>query len=222
MKNKLISFDKKVFIKVVIGIVLAAALAAIDQLTKWLVVSNMQLHESIHLIKFGDTQVLNLSYYLNDGSAFSMFEGQTTMLIVVTCAMMTAMLVAMLIGKVKRTSSILAFSLVIGGGVGNLIDRVFNDGKVIDFIDVRIINFAIFNFADICAVCGGILLCVLVLLDEIRDRKAAKKAKAEGNDAEAAPEQKNDEASAVSEKPIEEKEAPAEEKNEESNENGND
>lgn len=222
MKNKLISFDKKVFIKVVIGIVLAAALAAIDQLTKWLVVSNMQLHESIHLIKFGDTQVLNLSYYLNDGSAFSMFEGQTTMLIVVTCAMMTAMLVAMLIGKVKRTSYILAFSLVIGGGVGNLIDRVFNDGKVIDFIDVRIINFAIFNFADICAVCGGILLCVLVLLDEIRDRKAAKKAKAEGNDAEAAPEQKNDEASAVSEKPIEEKEAPAEEKNEESNENGND
>ncbi|MBQ9948317.1 MAG: signal peptidase II [Oscillospiraceae bacterium] len=204
------------------GIVLAAALAAIDQLTKWLVVSNMQLHESIHLIKFGDTQVLNLSYYLNDGSAFSMFEGQTTMLIVVTCAMMTAMLVAMLIGKVKRTSYILAFSLVIGGGVGNLIDRVFNDGKVIDFIDVRIINFAIFNFADICAVCGGILLCVLVLLDEIRDRKAAKKAKAEGNDAEAAPEQKNDEASAVSEKPIEEKEAPAEEKNEESNENGND
>lgn len=222
MKNKLISFDKKVFIKVVIGIVLAAALAAIDQLTKWLVVSNMELHESIHLIKFGDTQVLNLSYYLNDGSAFSMFEGQTTMLIVVTCAMMTAMLVAMLIGKVKRTSYILAFSLVIGGGVGNLIDRVFNDGKVIDFIDVRIINFAIFNFADICAVCGGILLCVLVLLDEIRDRKAAKKAKAEGNDAEAAPEQKNDEAPAVSEKPSEEKEAPAEEKNEESNENGND
>lgn len=222
MKNKLISFDKKVFIKVVIGIVLAAALAAIDQLTKWLVVSNMELHESIHLIKFGDTQVLNLSYYLNDGSAFSMFEGQTTMLIVVTCAMMTAMLVAMLIGKVKRTSYILAFSLVIGGGVGNLIDRVFNDGKVIDFIDVRIINFAIFNFADICAVCGGILLCVLVLLDEIRDRKAAKKAKAEGNDAEAAPEQKNDEAPAVSEKSSEEKEAPAEEKNEESNENGND
>lgn len=222
MKNKLISFDKKVFIKVVIGIVLAAALAAIDQLTKWLVVSNMELHESIHLIKFGDTQVLNLSYYLNDGSAFSMFEGQTTMLIVVTCAMMTAMLVAMLIGKVKRTSYILAFSLVIGGGVGNLIDRVFNDGKVIDFIDVRIINFAIFNFADICAVCGGILLCVLVLLDEIRDRKAAKKAKAEGNDSEAASEQKNDEAPAVSEKPSEEKEAPAEEKNEESNENGND
>lgn len=222
MKNKLISFDKKVFIKVVIGIVLAAALAVIDQLTKWLVVSNMELHESIHLIKFGDTQVLNLSYYLNDGSAFSMFEGQTTMLIVVTCAMMTAMLVAMLIGKVKRTSYILAFSLVIGGGVGNLIDRVFNDGKVIDFIDVRIINFAIFNFADICAVCGGILLCVLVLFDEIRDRKAAKKAKAEGNDSEAAPEQKNDEAPAVSEKSSEEKEAPAEEKKEESNENGND
>ncbi len=222
MKNKLISFDKKVFIKVVIGIVLAAVLAVIDQLTKWMVVSNMELHESIHLIKFGDTQVLNLSYYLNDGSAFSMFEGQTTMLIVVTCVMMTAMLVAMLIGKVKRTPYILAFSLVIGGGVGNLIDRLFNDGQVVDFIDVRIINFAIFNFADICAVCGGIMLCVLVIIDEIQDRKTAKKAKAEGTDVETAPEQNAEEAPVVSEKLAEEKDAPAEEKKEEKDDNGND
>ena len=90
MEEKAVITDRKVIIKVIIGLLSAAVLAGIDQFTKWLVVSNMELHESIHLIKFGETQVLNFSYYLNDGSAFSMFEGQTVMLIVVTCAMMAA------------------------------------------------------------------------------------------------------------------------------------
>lgn len=86
----------------------------------------------------------------------------------------------MVLKHVRRPWYILSFSLVIGGGVGNLIDRIFNDGNVVDFIDVRIINFAIFNFADICAVCGGILLCVLVIIDEVQEVKAKKAAKAEG------------------------------------------
>lgn len=159
------------------GLLMAAVLVGIDQLTKWLIADSqwkMELHQSIHLIKFGDTQVLNLSYYLNDGSAFSMFGGQTSMLICVTSLMMGAMLCAMVLKKVRTLPYIIAFSLVIAGGVGNLIDRIFNNGLVVDFIDVRIINFAIFNFADICAVCGGILLCVLVILDEIAEKRAAK------------------------------------------------
>lgn len=154
------------------GLLLSVVLVGIDQLTKWLVVSNMELHESIHLIKFGETQVLNLSYYLNDGSAFSMFGGQTAMLICVTSLMMGAMICAMLLKHVRRKWYILSFSMIIGGGIGNLIDRIFNDGLVVDFIDVRIINFAIFNFADICAVCGGILLCLLVVIDEVNEVKA--------------------------------------------------
>lgn len=176
MEKKKLS-DKQVNKLVILGLLLAAVLVGIDQLTKWLVVENMTLHESIHLIKFGDTQVLNLSYYLNDGSAFSMFEGQTAMLICVTSLMMGAMVCAMVLKHVRRPWYILAFSLIVGGGVGNLIDRIFNGGNVVDFIDVRIINFAIFNFADICAVCGGILLCVLVIIDEVQDIKAKKAAK---------------------------------------------
>lgn len=166
---------------VALGLLLSVVLVGIDQLTKWLVVQNMELHDSIFLIKFGDTQVLNLSYYLNDGSAFSMFEGQTAMLICVTSLMLGAMVCAMVLKHVRRPWYILSFSLVIGGGVGNLIDRIFNDGNVIDFIDVRIINFAIFNFADICAVCGGILICVLVVIDEVRDVRKKKAAKASGD-----------------------------------------
>ena len=195
LKDTIKTNSLSVTVRVLLGLLLAAVLAGVDQLTKWLVVSNMELHESIHLIMIGDTQVLNFSYYLNDGSAFSMFEGQTTMLVAVTCLMMGGMVIAMLLKKVQRTSYILAFSLVIGGGVGNLIDRLFNDGNVIDFIDVRIINFAIFNFADICAVCGGLLLCALVIADEIREKRDAKKAK-EAKEAPAADD--NDEDAALS------------------------
>ena len=146
-----------------VGLAIAAVLVGIDQLTKWLVYSNMNEYDSIQLIKLGDTEVLNISYYTNSGAAFSRFEGQTIMLIGVTSVIIAALVILLLIGKIQRTSYIIAASMIIGGGAGNLIDRIFNNGNVVDFIDFRIINFAIFNFADICAVCGAILLFVLVL-----------------------------------------------------------
>ncbi|MGN1423497.1 MAG: signal peptidase II, partial [Oscillospiraceae bacterium] len=74
-----------------------------------------------------------------------------------------------------------AASLIIGGGIGNLIDRIFNNGLVVDFIDFRIINFAIFNFADICAVCGAALLFIMVVIDEVRDNKKKRLEKAAVN-----------------------------------------
>lgn len=56
------------------------------------------------------------------------------------------------------------------GGLGNLIDRLLR-GEVVDFIDVRIINFAVFNVADICAVLGAIGLLLFVVIDEIKEQK---------------------------------------------------
>jgi len=71
---------------------------------------------------------------------------------------------------------ICALTMTVAGGTGNLIDRIFNDGKVIDFIDFRFINFAIFNFADICAVFGTFMLLFFMIREEA---KALKKKKAE-------------------------------------------
>lgn len=173
--KKNLTTEQKLNIKICLGLLLSAVLVGIDQLTKWLVVQNLSLHEPMQLIGIGEHQILNFTYYLNDGAAFSMFGGKTAMLICVTSLMMGALLCAMVLKQVKSTRYIVAFSMIIGGGVGNLIDRIFNDGLVIDFIDVRIINFAIFNFADICAVCGGILLCILVVLDEIKENRAKKR-----------------------------------------------
>ena len=166
------------------ALVLALLLVGIDQLTKWLISTNMELNSTVHLIKAGDTEVLNLYYCLNSGSAFSMMEGKTVFLIVITSVVIVALIVGLMTKRIQRAPYVVAVSLIIGGGVGNLVDRVFNGGAVIDFIDVRIINFAIFNFADICAVVGGILLCLFVVIDEVKESRHKK----QGKSAESAPE----------------------------------
>lgn len=151
-------------------------MVGIDRLTKWLVTSNMKLNDTIHLIKIGDTEVLNFYYCLNNGAAFSKLSGQTILLIVITSLVILGLLFLMITKRVKRPVYMAAVSLIIGGGIGNLIDRIFNNGLVVDFIDVRIINFAIFNFADICAVCGAGMLMIVVIVDEIREKKRKKTA----------------------------------------------
>lgn len=152
-------------------LLLSVVLVGIDRLTKWLVVSNMQPSDTIHLIKIGDREILNLYYTLNNGAAFSQLSGKTVFLIVLTSLVIVGLLVLVIAKRVHRPVYLAAISLILGGGIGNLIDRIFNNGLVVDFIDVRIINFAIFNFADICAVCGAGLLLLTVIVDEIREIK---------------------------------------------------
>ncbi len=154
----------------------AVLLVVIDRLTKWLVITNINLNDTIHLIKIGDTEVLNLYYCLNDGAAFSGFSGQRIMLIVFTSVVILWLLFMVIFKKIKSRLRVGAVILLIGGGIGNLIDRIFNNGLVIDFIDFRLINFPIFNFADICAVCGAGIIIISVLVEEIREHKRKKAA----------------------------------------------
>ena len=152
----------------------AAALVGLDRLTKWLVESNMELRQTINIIKIGDTEVLNFYYCLNDGAAFSKFSGQRVLLIIVTSVVIAGFLYAVIVKRVKQPVQVAASSLIIGGGIGNLIDRIFNSGLVVDFIDFRLINFPVFNVADICAVVGASILAVSVVVGEIRDIRAKK------------------------------------------------
>lgn len=156
------------------ALLLAALLVGIDQFTKWLVYSSMEKNTVINLIKVGDTEVLNLYYCTNNGAAFSMMENKTIFLIVVTSIVIITLIVGLLMKKIHRPQFVVSVALIIGGGVGNLVDRLFNNGSVVDFIDVRLIDFPIFNFADICAVVGGILLCLFVVIDEMKESKAKK------------------------------------------------
>ena len=156
----------------------ALALVGIDQLTKWLALTFVEPVGTIPLLKFGESEWLNLTYVKNFGAAFSILQNKQLFLIIITSVVILLVAALMLSNRIKRPSYLWSFSLIIAGGLGNLIDRIAN-GFVVDFIDVRIINFAIFNFADICAVVGTAMLIVFVLKDEIKAYLAEKKKKSE-------------------------------------------
>ena len=181
-----------------VALAVAAGLIGLDQLTKILVDSDMKPNESIPLITIGDTQVLRLTNVRNPGAAFSILEGKQIFLVIFTAIIVLAMLYLMISKKVKRAPYIWSMSLIVAGGIGNLIDRIIR-GEVVDFIDVKIINFAIFNVADICAVLGSAGLLIFVVADEIKEHKK-KKLKAAQSD-ESTEEDTDDEISVTIVKP---------------------
>lgn len=145
----------------------AAVLVVVDQLIKhW---------ATAQLLPVGQMDVLpgivELRYCLNDGMAFSMLAGKQALLIGVTSVMLLAILVMLFVRKMPLAERI-SWVLVLGGGVGNLIDRVLN-GVVVDYINVLFMHFAIFNFADICVCVGVGLLMLVILLDSFQKDKSA-------------------------------------------------
>ena len=170
LKKRTVAFKVLFFALIII-------LAAVDQLTKWLVVEHLKPIGSVTLIGSADSSWLNLTYCENTGMSFSLLEGQRLILIGVPILLIAAVVWVVMTGRLGsgRLDVMIALAALAGGGLGNLIDRVFQ-GYVVDFIDVRIINFAIFNFADICAVCGGIWFGIAMAVDEIKEEKAKKAA----------------------------------------------
>lgn len=109
--------------------------------------------------------ILYFKFTANTGISFSLFnEGGTVIISLITAILILICLYVIFARKLTDKLSLISLSLIVGGGLGNLIDRMFL-GYVVDFIDVRCINFAIFNVADIAITCGSILLCLSVLLE---------------------------------------------------------
>lgn len=159
-----------------------AVLAGIDQLIKGWATAELLPVGSMPLIP----KVIELRYVLNDGMAFSMLSGQRWLLIAVTGVVLVAVMGMLLVRRMSRLERV-AWVLVAGGGIGNLIDRVLN-GVVVDYFNLLFMRFAVFNFADVC-VCVGVGLLILTLLMELyQEGKSGKKpdaAPSEQNDAEA-------------------------------------
>lgn len=143
--------------------IIAAAIIALDQWTKSLVVKHMELGQSIPLIQ----DVLHLTSHRNTGAAFGILANQRMLFVVITIAVVVGILISLIrFGKSQPRVS-LALSMVLGGAIGNFIDRV-TTGKVVDFVDVTVINFPIFNVADMAITIGVGLLLLDVLLDSKR------------------------------------------------------
>ncbi len=147
-------------------------LVSADQMIKLWVIENLKGAESMQFIKFGNTEILNLTYLENSGAVFGSFSGMRFMLIGVTAVMIIECFFIMI--KNYKKSKILSWSLalVISGGIGNLIDRIFRNGRVVDYLDIQLFNFAVFNFADCCVVIGVIMLMIYALFIDGRNEKA--------------------------------------------------
>lgn len=135
-----------------------AAIAAVDQLTKLMIMNSMVTGQTIPVLD----GFFNITYIHNTGAAFGMFADNTVMLIIVTAILMAA---AVIFAAVKRKDLggfiCLCITMIIGGGIGNMIDRTVR-GYVVDFLDFKIWN-PVFNVADIFVVTGCILVIIYIL-----------------------------------------------------------
>ncbi len=156
---------------VIINLVCVAALVGADQLIKLWAVRALAPVGAMPLIP----HLVELRFVLNQGMAFSLLSGKQLFLIVATSAALLLVAYELFFRSRGKLLQRIAFILVLGGGIGNLIDRVLN-GEVVDYINLLFMNFAVFNFADIC-VCVGVALWVLVIfLEELHsgDRSSRK------------------------------------------------
>ena len=156
----------------VIALIVSAILVVIDQIIKIAIVNNMELYETISVIKFGNKEVFNLTYVINDGAGWSILSGKTVFLVSFTSILMIAIIIYLVKFAERKPLLISALSCIIGGGIGNLVDRIFRDGKVVDFIDAKFIDFPVFNFADICVTVGVALLIIQIIKSEFYNRKS--------------------------------------------------
>lgn len=150
----------------IIAAVISAAMLIIDRLTKYLVVNSFALGEVRPFIK----GFINFRYILNTGAAFGILENKTAFFIAAP-ALLIIFGVFLLVKHYLNIVSEWAVLLIISGGIGNLIDRIFNNGRVIDFIETAFMDFPVFNIAD-CAVTVGAFLLIFSMIFEKPTKKA--------------------------------------------------
>ena len=148
--------------------ILTAALVAVDQIVKYLVMTRIPLGEHVPFIPY----ILDLTYVTNTGAAFSIFSEHTWALALVSLVMSVLLALALWKGLFKHPLGKLTLTLLLAGAVGNLIDRALRH-YVVDMFNVLFIDFAVFNVADICVVVGGIAagLYYLFLWDKLEASK---------------------------------------------------
>ncbi|KHF38098.1 signal peptidase II [Halalkalibacter okhensis] len=148
---------------------IALIVILIDQITKWIVDSQMAIGERITIIE----QLLYFTSHRNKGAAFGILQGQMWFFYIITTVVIIGIIYYM--QKEAKNSRLfgLSLALVLGGAVGNFIDRLFR-GEVVDFVDTYILgyNFAIFNVAD-AALCIGVgLLFIKMIMDERKKKES--------------------------------------------------
>lgn len=144
----------------------------LDQLIKILISNTIELNESIDVIK----NFFSIANVHNFGAAWSMFDGSVIMLIVVGLIALVFIYFTFLHKKKLNKLEEVTYSLLIGGIIGNLIDRIVL-GYVVDYLSFNIFGymFPVFNLADIGIVVSVFLIIIISIQEEIECKKLKSK-----------------------------------------------
>lgn len=140
--------------------IIAFIVCTIDQIVKYIVLTNLYFAENVPIIK----DYLSITKVFNTGAAFSLFENSTKLLVIFSFLVSVIIIIYIIKKKtVMEYPLVLAWGLILGGTVGNLIDRLFN-GFVVDFIKLDFFKFPIFNIADISINIGAFIIVIYSIL----------------------------------------------------------
>lgn len=146
---------KKVFL-------IAAITLVIDQILKLVVKCNILMSSTVTIIP----HFFSLTYVENEGAAWSILEGKSVFLVIISFLFLLFIFRCLKTDKRKTKINVLAYGLMIGGIIGNMLDRIFYQ-KVIDFLSFKVFHyyFPIFNCADMAIVIGMFLFIIDVILE---------------------------------------------------------
>ena len=180
---------------IIISVVVMLVIVFLDQLSKNLIVSHFGMIEQIYvqnieiykmdaiLNKIAPVEiipgVLNFRLILNDGAALGMLDNARWVFLILSTVAIIGVLVFMFWKKPQNPLLLISLTLITGGGIGNMIDRIWL-GYVVDFIDfcaLPTLWMWVFNVADSCVTVGAAILAVWLIIDLIKDAKANKAAK---------------------------------------------
>lgn len=149
-----------------------AGVILLDQVTKILALQYLAPAGSYPLWE----NVLHLTYVENTGAAFGMLQDHRWVFLVISTVALSGMIVYMFLNKTKHPLETTALAFIVGGGIGNMIDRLAR-GFVVDFVDVKCIPYwkYIFNVADIfvCVGCGLFILYILLFEAKVQKKEAS-------------------------------------------------
>ncbi len=146
-------------------------ITVLDQFTKLIAVKELMHIGTFPLL----SNVFHLTYCENPGAGFGVFANYTKVLSVLTFLIVVAAIAYVVVKKPRNWLLMTALTFMVGGAVGNLVDRI-RLGYVVDFLDFRLIHFPIFNVADCFVTVGAVLFAVYVIFF------SDKKEQTDGND----------------------------------------
>ena len=151
------------------SIIAIIVLVVADQVIKYFIDLYLKPIGSVPVIR----NILQFSYYENDGAMMGMMSGKTLTMTILAVICLLVIAFVIFSGKIKFGVDYCCIVLMMSGGLGNIIDRVFR-GYVIDYIEVLFVDFYIFNFADCLVTVSAVLLIINQIYEMVKENKTKK------------------------------------------------